>query len=81
MDLLRRAIQLEPQHFQANLLLGRILTLQGNAQDGLPNLKKATAVEPESREAHLFLADAYTQLGMQADADRERSEASRARLP
>jgi arylsulfatase A-like enzyme/Flp pilus assembly protein TadD len=81
LDLLRRAIQLEPQHFQANLLLGRILTLQGNAQDGLPNLKKATAVEPESREAHLFLADAYTQLGMQEDADRERAEASHARLP
>jgi tetratricopeptide (TPR) repeat protein len=80
-DLLRRAVHLNPQHFQANLLLGRILTLQGNASDALPNLKAATAVEPQSKEAHLFLADAYTQLGMQEDADRERAQADRARLP
>jgi len=79
--LLRRSVQLNPQHFQANLLLGRILTLQGNASDALPNLRVATAVEPQSKEAHLFLADAYTQLGMQEDADRERAQADRARLP
>jgi arylsulfatase A-like enzyme/Flp pilus assembly protein TadD len=80
-ELLHAVLQLSPQHFRANLLLGRILTLEGEAQEGLPNLKTAVTVEPESKEAHMFLADAYTQLGMQADADRERAQAGRVRNP
>jgi arylsulfatase A-like enzyme/Tfp pilus assembly protein PilF len=80
-ELLHTVLELSPQHFRANLLLGRILTLEGDAQEGLPNLKTAVAVEPDSREAHQFLADAYTQLGMQADADRERAQASRLHDP
>jgi arylsulfatase A-like enzyme/Flp pilus assembly protein TadD len=75
-DLLHTVLELSPRHFRANLLLGRILTLEGKAQQGLPNLRTAVTVEPHSKEAHLFLADAYGQLGMRADADRERHEAS-----
>jgi arylsulfatase A-like enzyme/Flp pilus assembly protein TadD len=80
-ELLHAVLQLSPQHFRANLLLGRILTLEGDAQEGLANLKTAVTVEPESKEAHMFLADAYIQLGMQADADRERAQAGRVRNP
>ena len=66
---------LSPDHYRANLLRGRILSLQGNPLGALDNLEKATRVQPDSREAHLFLADAYQQLGRVADAERERAAA------
>jgi arylsulfatase A-like enzyme/Tfp pilus assembly protein PilF len=66
-----------PDHYRANLLRGRILALQGNPLGALNNLEKATQVQPDSREAHLFLADAYTQLGRGADAARERGLAQK----
>ena len=68
---------LNPEHYRANLLRGRILSLQGNRTAALANLEKATQVQPDSREAHLFLADAYTQLGRIADAEREREAAEK----
>jgi choline-sulfatase len=64
-----------PDHYRANLLRGRILSLQGNPLDALNNLEKATQVQADSREAHLFLADAYAQLGRGVDAARERAVA------
>lgn len=64
-------LSISPDHYRANLLRGRILSLQGNPLGALNNLEKATQVQPDSREAHLFLADAYTQLGREADAERE----------
>jgi arylsulfatase A-like enzyme/Tfp pilus assembly protein PilF len=72
---------ISPDHYRANLLRGRILFLQGNPLGALNNLEKATQVEPDSREAHLFLADAYTQLGRVADAQKERAAAQAAGLP
>jgi Flp pilus assembly protein TadD len=40
-------------------------------------LEKATRVQPASREAHLFLADAYQQLGRVIDAQHELAEAKK----
>jgi len=57
---LRAAIALEPKHFRANLLLGRILTLQGDAEHALPYLQTAVAVQPSNAEAKQFLIDATT---------------------
>jgi Tfp pilus assembly protein PilF len=51
------------------------LSLQKEPAAALPNLEKAAKVQPDSREAHLFLADAYLQLDRQADAERERAKA------
>jgi arylsulfatase A-like enzyme/Flp pilus assembly protein TadD len=68
-------LSLSPDHYRANLLRGRILSLQGNPTAALPNLEKAAQVQPDSREAHLFLADAYGQLGRVFDAERERGVA------
>ena len=65
-------LQLTPSHYRANLLRGRILSLEGDPAGALPNLEKAAELEPNSREAHLFLAEAYTQLGRAMDAARER---------
>jgi arylsulfatase A-like enzyme/Tfp pilus assembly protein PilF len=66
---------LSRDHYRANLLRGRILALQGNPLGALRNLQKAVEVQPDSREAHLFLAEAYDQLGRGLDAARERARA------
>jgi tetratricopeptide (TPR) repeat protein len=71
-DLLNKVLEMSPDHFRANLLLGRIIYLQGDPASAVPKLEKAVQVTPNSAEAHSFLADAYTQLGRDADATRER---------
>jgi choline-sulfatase len=55
---LRAALALDARHFRANLLLGRILTLRGDAASGVPYLKTAVEVQPSSSEAKQFLAEA-----------------------
>src|SRR5439155_10778127 len=55
---LKAALALEPRHFRANLLLGRILTLRGDKASAIPYLRIATEVQPDSAEARQFLADA-----------------------
>ncbi len=72
-----KVIALRPNHYGAHLLLGRALALSGNPQAAVPNLIKAVELQPKSSEPHSFLADAYIQLGRQADAERERTEAER----
>ena len=73
----RKVIEGRPNHYGAYLLLGRALALTGSPKEALPNLMKATTLQPNSAEPHRFLADAYTQLGQEADAERERAEAAR----
>lgn len=75
----QKVIELRPNHYSAHLLLGRALAITGDPEAALPNLTKAAAIQPESPEPHLFLADAYTRLGQEADAERERAEAARLR--
>jgi len=74
-ELLRAVLQLSPEHFRANLLLGRILSLQNRSEEALPYLKEAVKAEPANFEAHAFLADAYEQLGDIQDATAERNRA------
>jgi arylsulfatase A-like enzyme/Tfp pilus assembly protein PilF len=74
-----KVIELRPNHYSAHLLLGRALALSGNPTAAVPNLVKAAELQPKSPEPHAFLADAYVELGQQADADRERAEAQRMR--
>jgi tetratricopeptide (TPR) repeat protein len=63
LDRLQTALELDPEHFRANLLTGRILALQGRPDVGLPLLEKAVKLQKTSGEAHRFLADAYRKLG------------------
>src|SRR6201993_2561421 len=74
-------IQSEPDHYRANLLLGRMLFLNGTFAEALPYLEKAAQVQTESSEAHSFLADEYEKLGRAADATHERAEAARLKPP
>ena len=75
------ALGITAGHYRANLLRGRILSLQGKPADALPNLEKAVEVQPDSREAHLFLAHAYEQLGRMEEAAREQAAAQSATPP
>ena len=59
---LHAALDLEPRHFRANLLLGRILTLQGDPQRALQYLQTAVDVQPSNAEARQFLADAVSRV-------------------
>jgi Flp pilus assembly protein TadD len=74
-------LQGEPDHYRANLLLGRMLFLNGTFAEALSYLEKAVAVQTDSREAHSFLADEYEKLDRAADAERERAEAARLKTP
>lgn len=74
-DLLRNVLAQNPQHFRANLLLGRILTLQDQPQAALPYLEAATQAEADSSEAYAFLADAFLRAGRPEDAQRARRRA------
>jgi arylsulfatase A-like enzyme/Flp pilus assembly protein TadD len=69
------ALKLDPDHFQANLRYGRMLFLEGHADAALAKLAHAVKVNPDSAEAHSFLADAYQQLGQVENANRERAAA------
>ena len=71
-----KALELDPDHFQANLRYGRLLFLEGHPEAALPKLSRAAKVDPNSAEAHAFLADAYQQLGQAENASRERTKAS-----
>jgi arylsulfatase A-like enzyme/Flp pilus assembly protein TadD len=70
-----KALELDPDYFQANLRYGRLLFLEGHADAALPKLAHAVKVNPDSAEAHAFLADAYQQLGQAENANRERATA------
>ena len=72
-------LKLDPKHYEANLLYGRVLFLEGKPQQALPKLQEAAKIQPDAMQAHAFLADAYMELGQQAKADRERSLAQRSR--
>ena len=76
-EILGKVLEISPDHFRANLLLGRIVYLQGDPAAALPRLEKAVQVAPNSGEAHSFLADAYAQLGRDTEALRERDSAKR----
>jgi adenylate cyclase len=71
------ALRLEPNHFPANLLLGRLLLMQQRAKDALPFFRKAAKLRPDSIDAHRFLGDTYLALGQTAKARLEYTEAER----
>jgi arylsulfatase A-like enzyme/Tfp pilus assembly protein PilF len=71
------ALHWDPKNFPANLLLGRTYIKQQKAADAIPLLRKAATLRPDAIDPHHLLADAYSQLGQEESAGRERSEAER----
>jgi arylsulfatase A-like enzyme/Tfp pilus assembly protein PilF len=75
------ALQLNPNHYRANLMFGRLLGVHDDASGALPYLRKAVELQPQSPDAHKFLANVYTELGQEENARRERAEAQRLSAP
>ena len=70
-------LRYQPDHFRANLLVGRLLGMQGQATAALSYLQKAAKLQPASVEAHTFLANVYFELGDEGKMRQERAEAQR----
>jgi arylsulfatase A-like enzyme/Tfp pilus assembly protein PilF len=77
----QNTVALDSNHFRANLFLGRLLGMQNRASEALPYLKEAAKIQPDSVDAHQFLANIYKELGQDAKAQQERAEAERLRSP
>jgi arylsulfatase A-like enzyme/Tfp pilus assembly protein PilF len=75
------ALQLNPNQYRANLMFGRLLGMREDPQAALPYSQKAVQLQPQSPEAHKFLANVYTELGQEENARRERAEAQRLSVP
>jgi len=72
-----KTVKLKPDHFRANLLLGRLLGMHGDGARALPYLLQAAKLDPKSVEVHMFLANVYNQLGQSQNVERERIEVQR----
>jgi predicted Zn-dependent protease len=72
-----KVLEVEPDHYGTNLLLGRLLVMTGDPGAALPKLRKAATLEPQAPEPHVFMAEAYTKLGRKTDVARERAAAKR----
>jgi arylsulfatase A-like enzyme/Tfp pilus assembly protein PilF len=73
----RRALRINPDHYRANLFLGRLLGMQNNPSAALPFLQKAVTLQPQSPDAHKFLANVYIELGQLQNARQEQAQADR----
>jgi arylsulfatase A-like enzyme/Flp pilus assembly protein TadD len=72
-----KVLEVTPNDFGALLLEGQILLRSNHAEAALSKLEKAATLEPRAPDPHVFLADAYSQLGRKTDAARERAAARR----
>ena len=77
----RGALQINPNHYRANLFLGRLLGMENHPTDALPFLQKAVSLQPQSPDAHKFLANVYIELGQLQSAREEQAKADRLREP
>jgi Flp pilus assembly protein TadD len=62
-------------------MFGRLLGMHDDAAAALPYLRKAVELQPQSPDAHKFLANVYTELGQGENARREQAEAQRLIAP
>jgi len=72
-----KVLKFFPRSYGTYLTLGQFLAKSGDLEGAVPKFQEAAALRPEIPAPHLYLADVYTKLGKQADAERERAEAER----
>jgi arylsulfatase A-like enzyme/Tfp pilus assembly protein PilF len=73
----REALQINRDHYRANLFLGRLLGMQNDPLSALPFLLKAASLQPQSPDPHKFLANVYLELGQEQHAHEEQDKAVR----
>ncbi|MGA8299975.1 MAG: sulfatase-like hydrolase/transferase [Terriglobales bacterium] len=71
-----KALAIDPGYFEANLMYGSLLLSEDHADAGLSKLTRAVNTDPNSPEAHAFLAEAYEKLGQTQNASEERTKAA-----
>jgi len=73
---LARAIEINPDLYEARVALGRALVARGRAAEAIEHLQRAARLAPGNPEPHYQLSLAYRRLGRKAEAEAE-SEAVR----
>ena len=66
-DLLNKAIALDPSLAEAHYLLGNLALTKGQTEKALPELELAVKLDPKPSSAHYALARAYLRLGRRAE--------------
>lgn len=66
-----RALEIDPNLYEARVTLGRALVTRGRAAEAVEHLKRAAALAPENPEPHYQLSLAYRRLGRREEADAE----------
>src|SRR6202040_4487724 len=64
----RKAVELEPENFDANHNLGEAYVRSGKISQAAPFLEKAQQIDPSSYDNGYDLSLAYIQIGRLADA-------------
>jgi protein O-GlcNAc transferase len=68
---LQRALEINPNLYEARVTLGRVLITRGRASDAIEHLRRAAELAPANPEPHYQLSLAYRHLGRKEDADAE----------
>jgi Flp pilus assembly protein TadD len=68
---LARALEINPNLYEARVTLGRALVTRGRAAEAVEHLKRAAALAPENPEPHYQLSIAYRRLGRKEEAAAE----------
>ncbi len=73
---LRDAVARDPENFEANRQLGRLLADRGEAKEALPCLEKASLLRPQDAELHHLRGYVQEKLGNPLEAVREYQRAA-----
>ena len=65
---LTRALEIDPNLYEARVALGRALVANNHAQEAIVHLERAAQIAPENPEPHYQLSLAYRKLGRKEDA-------------
>src|SRR5207248_651758 len=75
-QLLRKALTLDPSDVQSRIILARCLEDRGQLDEAAALLERAVASDPASRRAHSALAELYRRQQKLARAEQEQSIAA-----
>ena len=76
-QLLRKALALDPTDAESKIVLARCLEKQGELDEAAALLEQAVASDPASRRAHSALAELYRRQNKLAQAEQEQSIAAK----
>ncbi len=68
---MREGVRLDPEEFDANWRLGKLLAADGKPSEAVPYLKEASRINSNHAEVHHLLGDVEEKLGNPLDAARE----------